>query len=189
MSLKVAYLAPELPSLSTTFIYNEILQLTAFDVEVIPFSVHVPFTQVNDDRLAEIKRNVTNIYPASKLDVIKEHFYFLTKSPRKYLQTLVFLLKDISETGLLKRNSAGLVYRFFYSVYLAKKLLDSKAQHLHVHFAHVPTDLVMYACSLIGIEYSVTAHANDLFDQACYLKQRSKDPVFLLRFLNTIKIF
>lgn len=172
MSLKVAYLAPELPSLSTTFIYNEILQLMAFDVEVIPFSVHIPFTQVNDDRLAEIKRNVTTIYSASKLDVIKEHFYFLTKSPRKYLQTLIFLLADISETGILKRNSAGLVYRFFYSVYLAKKLLDSNAQHLHVHFAHVPTDLAMYACSLIGIEYSVTAHANDLFDQAWLLKTK-----------------
>lgn len=172
MSLKVAYLAPELPSLSTTFIYNEILQLTAFDVEVIPFSVHVPYTQVNDERLTEIKRKVTNIYPASKFDVIKNHFYFLTTSPKKYLRTVAFLLKDINKTGLLKRNSAGLIYRFFYSAYLAKKMLDSHVKHLHVHFAHVPTDLAMYACSLIGIEYSVTAHANDLFDQAWLLKTK-----------------
>ena len=180
MSLKVAYLAPELPSLSTTFIYNEVLQLMTHGVEIIPFSVHVPYTNVDDERLAQIKRSVTNVYTASKLEVIKNHFYFFTKSPPNYLKALTLLFKDIRETGLLKRNSAGLAYRFFYSTFLARKLRDAKVEHLHVHFAHVPTDLAMYACSLINIDFSVTAHANDLFDQAWLLKTKVERSSFFV---------
>ena len=38
----VAYLAPEIPALSATFVYEEILCLERRGVLVVPFSVHVP---------------------------------------------------------------------------------------------------------------------------------------------------
>ena len=36
--MKIAYLAPELPALSATFVYNEILQLEKLGDSVSPFS-------------------------------------------------------------------------------------------------------------------------------------------------------
>jgi colanic acid/amylovoran biosynthesis glycosyltransferase len=45
-------------------------------------------------------------------------------------------------------------------------------RHLHVHFAHVPTDIAMYAARFAGITFSFTSHANDLFERGWLLKEK-----------------
>ncbi|MBV5329580.1 MAG: glycosyltransferase, partial [Chlorobium sp.] len=44
--------------------------------------------------------------------------------------------------------------------------------HLHIHFAHVPTDIGMYASLLTGIPFSFTAHANDIFERGWLLREK-----------------
>ena len=43
---KIAYLAPEIPALSATFVYNEILKLEDSGFRVVPLSVHQPHSQI-----------------------------------------------------------------------------------------------------------------------------------------------
>ena len=53
--MKIAYLAPEIPALSATFVYNEILELENLGFEIVPFSIHVPTspaTEIDTIRLA-----------------------------------------------------------------------------------------------------------------------------------------
>jgi len=74
--------------------------------------------------------------------------------------------------GLFSRTAFGLGYRFLFSASLAVKLIKEECDHLHVHFAHIPTDIAMYASSLSSIPFSVTAHANDIFERGWLLKEK-----------------
>lgn len=170
--MKIAYLAPEIPALSATFVYNEILQLEQLGTEVLPFSVHKPFSAVADPHLEDLKQKVIHVYEYSKLSVLWSHLLMLVKSPFRYLATIGLLLSDMLNQGVFSRNTLGLIFRFFYAGGVAKDLTQNQCQHLHVHFAHVPTDIAMYAASLSGISFSVMAHANDLFERGWLLPQK-----------------
>lgn len=175
--MKIAYLAPELPALSATFVYNEILQLESIGTEIIPFSVHEPSFQIIEPRVKVLANRTLTLYSESKLAVIKNNIGFLIQHPLRYFKTLSMLCSDIWEVGPFTRTAFGLCFRFFFAANLAKHLIQKKCDHLHVHFAHIPTDLAMYASSLSCVPFSVTAHANDLYERGWLLDkkvQRSK---------------
>jgi len=170
--MRVAYLAPELPALSATFVYNEILQLEKLGTEVVPFSVHEPGSKVEEVRVSTLEARTVNLYAQSMLRVLKSHILFLATHPIRYLKTLWLLCKDMWRVGLFSRTAFGLGYRFLFSASLAVQLIEKECDHLHVHFAHIPTDIAMYASSLSSIPFSVTAHANDIFERGWLLKEK-----------------
>jgi len=170
--VKIAYLAPEIPALSATFVYNEILQLEKLGNEVSAFSVHRPGAEVTDPSVDKLKENVIHLYEYSIVKVLLTHIFLLFSTPLTYLKTLALLVKDIFRLGLLSRGSLGQVYRFLFSGRLAYDLKKLGCQHVHTHFAHVPTDIAMYAAALSDIPYSVTAHANDLFERGYLLQEK-----------------
>ncbi len=170
--MKIAYLAPEIPALSATFVYKEINKLKDLGADIVPFSVHRPSSIASEPELNDLKKQVIHLYERSKLAVILAHFYLLFTHPLRYLNSVRILISDMATVGIFSRNALGLAFRFFYAGSLAKDLIQKGCQHLHVHFAHVPTDISMYAASLSGITYSVTAHANDLFERGWLLKEK-----------------
>lgn len=176
--MKIAYLAPELPALSATFVYNEILELEAQGVEVRCYSVHKPAALATDERLAAIRSDTLYLYAESKIKVLASNIAECFAHPQRYLQTLKWLLSDIRELGLTSRTGLGQCMRFIYAVHLGRILRKQAIQHLHVHFAHVPTDIGMYACNMVKIGYSVTAHANDLFERGWLLPQKVSRSAF-----------
>lgn len=170
--MKIAYLAPEIPALSATFVYNEILALEALGTEVVPFSVHQPASTVTDPKVERLRDSVIHVYDTAILSVLLAHITLLFNSPLRYMRTLMALCGDMGEQGLFSRGAFGQVYRYFYSAKLACDLIDKRCQHLHVHFAHISTDIAMYASLFSNISFSVTAHANDLFERGYLLKQK-----------------
>jgi glycosyltransferase involved in cell wall biosynthesis len=176
--MKIAYLAPEIPALSATFVYNEILELGKHGVKVKPFSVHRPGHTASEDSLSELRRDVFHLYERPKLQVLSDNLIMLFTHPAGYIKALGRLLSDIFQQGLISRSALGLCYRFFYAGTLAKQLIQAKIQHLHVHFAHIPTDIAMYASPMAGIGFSVQAHANDLFERGWLLKQKVSRSAF-----------
>lgn len=170
--MRIAYLAPELPALSATFVYNEILQLELLGTEVVPFSVHVPNPAVDEPRVAELADRTVNLYSQPIWRVLTSNIVCLVGHPIRYVKTLGLLCKDIWAVGLLSRIGLGLGYRFLFSAVLAKQLIEKKCDHLHVHFAHIPTDIAMYASSLSSVPFSVTAHANDIYERGWLLKEK-----------------
>lgn len=183
--MRIAYLAPEIPALSATFVYNEILALEELGNEILPVSVHKPKDEATDRRLSDLKNKTIYLYEISKLSVIKSHFHFLLSHPSRYFQSLWLLLTDMFNLGVFSRSALGQGYRFFFSAKLAKLLTNNKVQHLHVHFAHVPTDIAMYASKMSGVSFSVTAHANDIFERGWLLREK----VMRSHFFATISDF
>ena len=176
--MKIAYLAPELPALSATFVYNEILQLQSIGTEVFPFSVHAAKSEIKEPRVQALAQKTLNLYTQSKLSVLAANLQLLFTHPVRYIKTLGLLCSDMWQVGFFSRTAFGLGYRMLYGASLAKHLLNNKCDHLHVHFAHIPTDIAMYASCLAEIPYSVTAHANDLYERGWLLKKKVKRSAF-----------
>lgn len=170
--MKIAYLAPELPSLSATFVYNEILELEAIGTKVIPFSVHNSLSNIQESRVQNLKKRTRVLYVQSKISILKDNGIFFLKNTTQYLKTFKMLCSDMWRVGILSRTALGLGYRYLFAASLAKQLIETECEHIHVHFAHVPTDIAMYAASFSGITFSVTAHANDIFERGWLLKEK-----------------
>ncbi|TVZ41286.1 glycosyltransferase involved in cell wall biosynthesis [Alteromonadaceae bacterium 2753L.S.0a.02] len=180
--MKIAYLAPEIPALSATFVYNEILELESNGVAVQGFSIHRPGSLAQDDKLAGIRDSTRYLYERGLVRALLDNFKVLIRNPSGYFGAAMELAGDICRLGLISRNAFGQCMRFVFGASLARDLSACCCEHIHIHFAHVPTDVGMYAAKISGIGYSVTAHANDLFERGYLLKQK----VARSRFFGTI---
>ena len=170
--MKIVYLAPEIPALSATFVYNEILILKDMGVDVLPVSIHRPKSPATDSHLTSLKQQTFYLYEQALLLALWKHVPLMLRHPVHYIQSAMKLLMDLSGQRFKPRQSAARLYQFLYAGLLAHYLSQHKAEHIHVHFAHVPTDIAMYTASFLGIGYSVTSHANDLFERASLIKQK-----------------
>lgn len=167
----IAYLAPEIPALSATFVYEEMLGLERRGFVVVPFSVHRPQ------------------YPAQGQEVLAGRVRFLYDRPKPLLalhglahlpfqrgtsRALGWLFDDMRECGLLRPASWKLAFQFLAGAWLAGQLVKMRCAHLHIHFAHVPTQIGMYAAAMAGIPFTVMAHANDIFERGLLLARKAE---------------
>lgn len=170
MKTRVLYLAPEVPALSATFVYNEILQLKALGYSVVIASVHPAQAKVTGD-ISEQLGNVSILYKTPFYRRIAASIKMLVKHPIRFIGALIQLISDIHKLKI-NRLSVGQMYRFISAAELALIVEKYDIQHIHVHFAHVPTDIAMYASKMTGVSYSVTSHANDIFERGYLLKDK-----------------
>ena len=189
---KVLYVAPELPSLSATFVYNEILKLRDLGADMACATVHTPVAKASEETKKALG-HVFNIYQQSWLKRIQAMLFMLFTHPICFIQAFSCLFKDIISLGIFNRLAVGQVFRFISASVLAKHALAIKAEHIHTHFAHIPTDITMYAAKMAQVPFSFTSHANDIFERGWLLAQkveRSKFSVtisdFNKRFLSNV---
>lgn len=172
MSQKIAYLAPEIPALSATFVFNEILALQKQGLTVIPFSVISPLVPSKTPQVQALAQQVFYLYHQPINQVILRSLKVLIRFPQVYLITLQLVFQDIFKLGWNKIDSYKLLYQFLQGSQLAYCLTEKNCEHLHIHFAHTPTQIGMYAAKLAQIPFSFTAHANDLFERGRLLKEK-----------------
>ncbi|MEM7181625.1 MAG: glycosyltransferase [Spirochaetota bacterium] len=182
---KIAYLAPEIPALSATFVYYEIIEMQKLGVNVLPISIHCPKSPAQEKLANKIQSKTTYLYSNNFL----KYFVFFLKgilsSPLRFLQTLGVLLADcykgLHDTNYNFPNLSTkikfltilkLIYQFFISFQLSILLKRHRIEHLHIHFAHVPVQIGMYSCYFLRIPYTFTSHANDLFERGFLLSEK-----------------
>ena len=168
----IAYLAPEIPSISGTFVYKEILTLQDKGIKVVPISIHKVETIVEEKRIKELAKNTIYLYRQSLITALIGSMVFFLKEPISYLNTLLMVFRDIYISRITQLSSWKLLYQFVYASIAAKAIRENDCQYLHIHFAHVPTQIGMYASSLTKVPFSFTSHANDIFENNFLLKQK-----------------
>jgi len=188
---RIAYLAPELPALSSTFVNNEIWALEKFGVVIKPYSVHRPQQKAHGAKADYLASNTAILYDLGFMSLLKA---FINNSIRHKSSTLKGFLQlgtDVFKVGIFKINGLKLVYQFIVGAWLANNMRRKNVEHLHIHFAHVPTQIGMYAATLAGIPFSFMAHANDIFERPLLLKEkieRSAKTITISRFnLNLLE--
>lgn len=167
----IAYLAPEIPALSATFVYEEMLGLERQGYVVIPISVHRPHQPAAGQE--ELAERTHCLYDGSRMKLLLTGVLGLPFQ-RGARKALGWLISDVAESGPLRLRTWKLVFQLLAAVRLANILQRQSCTHLHVHFAHVPTQIGMYAAALAGIPFTVMAHANDIFERGLLLARKAE---------------
>lgn len=169
--LAVAYLSPAMPALSETFVYEELLALERRGVTVVPFSVRQPAKPVPAQQA--LAARVTHLYAGGPFAVVLGGLLQLPRFGLRVGKSLGWLASDVLECGPLRLASWKLVYQFLAGARLAALLHQRGCTHLHVHFAHVPSQIAMYASALGGVPFTIMAHANDIFEDGILLQKKA----------------
>lgn len=161
--MKIAYIIPIFPSLSETFILNEMLELRRRGFEIEIFSIDKPESHVPHYGVGPLVERTH--YLLDRLNSYKNmrrlllFFYFSLTSPSGILRALSFSALHGGK-GLRK------------AILWAGEIREMGADRIHAHFAGLPTEIAMIASFLTGIPYSFTAHAKDLFVRPNAMKEK-----------------
>lgn len=169
---KIAYLSPSLPALSETFVYEEIHALERRGISVVPISVRAPSQPIPDQ--ADLARRTLHLYATSPLLTLFQSVIYFPQFGLKTLTALSNLFSDMANVGIFQAMAWKLAFQFIASAKLAHILRRQKCTHLHVHFAHTPTQIAMYSAMLTGIPFTFTAHANDIFAAGLLLSVKAQ---------------
>lgn len=168
---KIAVLAPDIPGHSSTFVYEELNALEHAGFDVIPFSVHRTLhLAVGQESLVN---RVICLYDASNIRMALSGLLQLLMVANKR-RAFGWLTRDIRECGFANVSAWKLAFQFLTGARLARHLVRQGCTHLHIHFAHVPTQIGMYAAAMAGIPFTVMAHANDIFERGLLLPRKAE---------------
>lgn len=174
----IAYLAPALTALESTFVYDELLALEGRGARVVPVSVHRPVKPlVGHDELLE---RTHYLYGQGFLRSFAGSLSAFVRGWRGHARGLRWLVADILDVGIFRLQGWKLVYQYLVAARLADILIKEDCRHLHVHFAHVPAQIGMYASAISGVPFSIMAHANDIFERGVLLRQKAVRAVKML---------
>ncbi|MEM1183399.1 MAG: glycosyltransferase [Planctomycetota bacterium] len=164
----VMYFATHLPKRSETFVYREVFGLRSRGWQVFPLSVRSPEPGEDDPLLGELADQATKVYDGVKpfVDGLLE----LVSRPLTTTSTSVLVLGDAlgSEPRSVSER-AKIVVQGFASLRAARVGRRARVGHVHAHFAHVPATFAMYTAKQLGVPFSFTGHANDLFQNRSLL--------------------
>lgn len=150
----VGYVLSNFPALSQTFVLNEILELETQGVALHVFSLRRPTGNLVHEEFTRLKAQVTYLPGAARLlGLLRYHRQLARELGGAYLRQFIVAAS---------RGPQDL-WRFTQAAFIAAEAKRLGLAHLHVHFAHHPTTVAMYASLLSGIPFSFTAHAMDLF--------------------------
>ncbi|MCP5380908.1 MAG: glycosyltransferase [Kordiimonadaceae bacterium] len=175
MALKeknIAYLAPAIPALSETFVYNEIFALRERDYKIFPLSIHRPVDV--SESIREKMGPVHYLYKDGVIIFIMAFFQCLFTRPMGTLKALGLLISDFFHVGLFNLAAYKLIYQFFAACRAARLFIVNGNEHIHVHFGNVPCQVAMYASAISSIPFTVTSHANDIFEHGLLLKRKAE---------------
>jgi len=168
----IAYLAPEVPALSATFVYQEILELKRQNIDVRSVSIHRPKNKALSEELRKLESETFYLYEQSFLNTLFFNILLFISKPFRYLSIFKVALTDSLKVGITSHIGRGILYRFVIAASFVKYLKENHIEHIHSNFAHIPTDIAMYAAALHGVTYSFNSHANDLFERGWLLKEK-----------------
>jgi glycosyltransferase involved in cell wall biosynthesis len=171
--LKLAYIIGTYPSLTMTFIDREIRSLRGWGVGLRVLSIRRPRGALSDEQ-RELGRGVAYLLPVPVLAFIAAHLRFAVLRPAAYFGALLYLLTRRHPT--LKARAMTLLH-FAEGVYAAELLRG--CDQIHAHFVDRSATLALVAGRLLGVPYSVTAHANDIYVEPVLLPEKLSNARFV----------
>lgn len=164
----LVYIIGTYPSLTTTFIDREITALRELGAGVRVISVRRTTGALSPSQRA-LQKGVVYLLPAAKLSVAASHLRFALVKPAAYFGTLLYLVTRRHPSLKARLRT---VAHFAAGVYAAHLLSGQRCDHVHAHFADRAATLALVASRLLGVPYSVTAHANDIYVSPVLLPEK-----------------
>jgi colanic acid/amylovoran biosynthesis glycosyltransferase len=144
-----AYLFERFPSFSQTFCVREVEAMHRRGLEFPVFSIRKPVGEPVQDYFSDIG---PIYFLPEKFDTILATDTNFRRSARRALESLRALW------GCEEQKR-----RIYEALWLGPLFRQAGIQHVHVHFAGSAARTAFWLKKLFGVNYSVTAHANDIF--------------------------
>jgi colanic acid/amylovoran biosynthesis glycosyltransferase len=172
----IAYVGSQLPSLSETFVYNELLAVQKFGQPVISISVYRPSSTGLTNNLLAMADQAFVVYSGvgwcnSFLEVLLH--------PVRSLRTIARGIADAAVSKDYRASRWKVAIQAVASLGLARRLRTERVRHLHAHMANTPTSIAMYTSMQLGVPFSFTGHANDLFVHRSLLAEKLQRASFV----------
>ncbi|GAB3104959.1 glycosyltransferase family 4 protein [Isoptericola nanjingensis] len=153
---RVGYVTKMYPRFSETFIVNEVRGLERRGVEIEIFSLRAPVDTRFHAALADVAAPVRFVPRATRAS---DAWSALAEAhDRLDLRSLpASVLAD-----LLAADPEDAVQ----ALWVASAAHDAGLTHLHAHFGSVATTVARFAAAVLGIGYTFTAHAKDIFHES-----------------------
>ncbi|MBI5789093.1 MAG: glycosyltransferase family 4 protein [Candidatus Schekmanbacteria bacterium] len=166
---KIAYINT---SLGSEFILREMLELAnqGIDLHIFALGKKLADLEKNYPLLNQLKRPVYYSPYLLSLKILWAHIYYLAKKPKQYLAVLKELFTNSNELAFILRALAI----FPKSVYYAKLIEEQNIRYIHAHWATTSTASAMIIARLLGLGFSFTGHAWDIFVDTYGLRQKIK---------------
>jgi len=104
----------------------------------------------------------------------------IVQRPVRSLRTLGLAVRDALQShDATPRSRAKLPAQALAALGLARRLRREGIGHIHAHMANTPTTIAMYAAAQLGIGFSFTGHANDLFVHRAFLPEKLRRALFV----------
>ena len=162
----IAYILPEFPSQTESFILKEALYVN----DSIP--IHIIALKKGkhqiDNRVREAFGNRVVYIPQWR------SWRFLLYATLK----VKVLFGEFTFSGF--RNSLRRIKVLMTALFVSEAIKQLKIQHMHAHFANYPADVAMMASRLSGIPFSFSAHANDIYVNPVNLPEKIRKASFIV---------
>lgn len=154
----VAFVLKGYPRLSESFIAQEIVALEQRGLNIVIVSLRHPTDPAIHPIHDEVKATV--LY-------LPEYLY---QEPLRVLRACngarrsanYKTVRNMWLHDLRRDRSANRIRRFGQAMVLSREMAG-KIRHLHAHFLHTPASVARYASALMGIPWSCSAHAKDIW--------------------------
>jgi colanic acid/amylovoran biosynthesis glycosyltransferase len=165
----IAYIANQFPSPVEPYVMEEIRELRRRGVNVIPCSVRLPESSIDDDLRSF---SVETLYLRPPRFGLSVSAAWLCLSRHK-------ILGDLMKRAVLggkeppSRRMRTLVHTWL-GAYYALLLQGRGVEHIHVHHGYFASWVAMVAARLLKISFSITLHGSDLLLDPRYLETKLK---------------
>lgn len=151
----------EFPSISETFILREMLELERRGFRLTPIALQRPSEgEIHGDALDLGARTVHRPRPLSPRSLLAQIGAF-ARFPSGYLSALSFTLKHSLRT---RGTARELVSSLLAAGYFATRIPASERPvHVHAQFASYPATAGLLLAEILGVTFSMSAHARDIF--------------------------
>lgn len=171
---RVAYLVSRFPKLTETFVLYELVALERMGVAIDLYPLRRERQPVAHPEAEGWVRRA-RFQPLVSLRVLRAQLHFLRHCPRRYLATLLEVLRRT--LGSANFFLGALAY-FPKAASFAYEMRRDGVSHVHAHFCNHPALAAFVIHRLTGIPYSFTAHGSDLHVQRRMLDAKVEDAAF-----------
>lgn len=159
--LKIAYFLLSFPNLTETFILREMLTLRAMGYDVQVFAIMPPPKKpVLHPQVEQMQPYVHYSPYFLSLGLVLANLYYIFRSPGRYFGAL---WQAIWQTAPDLEDLAKTLLIFPKTVYFARQAQKMGVDVIHAHFVATNGVAAQIAARLLGVPFSLTAHAYDIF--------------------------
>lgn len=157
LTKSVAYVLKTFPRLSETFIANEILALEALGMRIHIISLNRPDSRIFHPEINSVRAQVYYLpqsFWSELARMLMAQAYFLRRYPGRWIRAFIVMFF---------RFNPKAVKRWLQSGRVAQLLEGTDIGHIHAHFSNAPTTVAMMTGILLGLRFSITCHAKDVY--------------------------